>query len=190
MFRFANFVVFLATVAAFAPTLTQAFGRTVLKMANIVDTASSAGSFNTLSKAIAAAGLADTLKAAPSGSYSYTVFAPTDAAFDALPAGTLDSILSDKDKLTELLLMHVVAGQKNPTRNGQSFQTLCPDESGFKEIACKVTVDTAEVNVPKSPPPPHLSLSLTLSSFCTVLYVRRQHCWRPCRQRSPKRHQM
>jgi len=71
------------------------------------------------------------------------VFAPTNAAFDAIPGG-VDALLADKAKLKETLLMHVVEGAKNPTRNGYSFTTLCPDASGFKEIAVKVTVDTAE----------------------------------------------
>lgn len=76
---------------------------------DIVDTAVAAGSFNTLAKALQAAGLVDTLK----GKGPFTVFAPTDAAFAKLPAGTLESLLKpeNKQKLTEILTYHVVAGK-------------------------------------------------------------------------------
>ncbi len=75
--------------------------------ADIVDTAKSAGSFNTLVIAIDAAGLTETLK----GKGPFTVFAPTDAAFAKLPPGTLDALLKDKAKLTKILTYHVVAGE-------------------------------------------------------------------------------
>jgi uncharacterized surface protein with fasciclin (FAS1) repeats len=74
---------------------------------DIVDTAAAAGSFSTLVQAVQAAGLADTLK----GDGPYTVFAPTDAAFAKLPAGTLEALLADKDKLTQVLTYHVVPGK-------------------------------------------------------------------------------
>jgi uncharacterized surface protein with fasciclin (FAS1) repeats len=74
---------------------------------DIVDTAVSAGSFNTLVTAVQAAGLVDTLK----GDGPFTVFAPTDEAFAKLPAGTLDALLADKDKLTAVLMYHVVPGE-------------------------------------------------------------------------------
>jgi uncharacterized surface protein with fasciclin (FAS1) repeats len=75
---------------------------------DIVDTAVSAGSFKTLTTAIAAAGLVETLK----GKGPFTVFAPTDEAFAKLPAGTLESLLkpANKQKLTAILTYHVVAG--------------------------------------------------------------------------------
>ncbi len=75
--------------------------------ADIVDTAISAGQFNTLVKAVQEAGLVDTLK----GAGPFTVFAPTDAAFAKLPAGTLEALLHDKAKLQKILTYHVVAGQ-------------------------------------------------------------------------------
>lgn len=75
---------------------------------DIVDTAVSAGSFSTLVTAIKAAGLVDTLK----GEGPFTVFAPTDEAFAKLPAGTVESLLADKEKLTAILTYHVVAGKK------------------------------------------------------------------------------
>lgn len=75
--------------------------------ADVVDTAINAGSFNTLVAAVKAAGLVDTLK----GEGPFTVFAPTDEAFAKLPAGTIDALLKDKKKLTEVLTYHVVAGK-------------------------------------------------------------------------------
>ncbi|MGE5203170.1 MAG: fasciclin domain-containing protein [Acidobacteriota bacterium] len=76
---------------------------------DIVDTAVAAGEFKTLAAALTAAGLVDTLK----GPGPFTVFAPTDAAFAKLPAGTLDSLLKpeNKAKLTAILTYHVVAGK-------------------------------------------------------------------------------
>lgn len=75
---------------------------------DIVDVAVSAGQFNTLAAALDAAGLVDTLK----GEGPFTVFAPTDAAFEKLPAGTVDSLLKpeNKDKLIAVLTYHVVPG--------------------------------------------------------------------------------
>ncbi|WP_017298027.1 fasciclin domain-containing protein [Nodosilinea nodulosa] len=76
-------------------------------MANIVDTAVSAGSFNTLVAAVKAAGLVDTLK----GTGPFTVFAPTDDAFAKLPTGTVDALLKDVPKLKKILTYHVVSGK-------------------------------------------------------------------------------
>ena len=75
---------------------------------DIVDTAVAAGSFNTLTAALGAAGLVDTLK----GDGPFTVFAPTDAAFAALPDGTVENLLKpeNKDQLIAVLTYHVVAG--------------------------------------------------------------------------------
>lgn len=77
--------------------------------ADIVDTAISAGSFNTLVTAAKAAGLVDTLK----GAGPFTVFAPTDAAFAKLPAGALQDLLrpENKAKLVAILTYHVVPGK-------------------------------------------------------------------------------
>lgn len=76
-------------------------------MANIVEIASSAGSFNTLVKAVEAAGLVEVL----SGTGPFTVFAPTDEAFAKLPAGTVESLLNDVPKLKAVLTYHVVPGR-------------------------------------------------------------------------------
>lgn len=76
---------------------------------SIVQTAVEAGSFNTLVAAVQAAGLVDTLN----GDGPFTVFAPTDAAFANLPAGTVDDLLKpqNKDKLVAVLTYHVVPGK-------------------------------------------------------------------------------
>jgi uncharacterized surface protein with fasciclin (FAS1) repeats len=87
---------------------TLALGSTsFVHAADIVDTAAAAGQFNTLITAVKAAGLADTLK----GDGPFTVFAPTDAAFAKLPAGTVESLLNDKEKLAQILTYHVVPGK-------------------------------------------------------------------------------
>lgn len=78
---------------------------------DIVDTAVAAGSFSTLVKAVQAAGLVEVLK----GEGPYTVFAPTDAAFAKLPAGTLEALLDDKQKLAQILKYHVVPGKLDAT---------------------------------------------------------------------------
>jgi uncharacterized surface protein with fasciclin (FAS1) repeats len=77
--------------------------------ADIVDTAVAAGSFNTLVAAVQAAGLVETLK----GDGPFTVFAPTDAAFAALPEGTVESLLKpeNRDQLVAVLTYHVVPGK-------------------------------------------------------------------------------
>ena len=74
---------------------------------DIVDTAVGAGQFKTLVTAVKAAGLVDTLK----GPGPFTVFAPTDAAFAKLPAGTVEGLLKDPAKLKSILTYHVVAGK-------------------------------------------------------------------------------
>jgi uncharacterized surface protein with fasciclin (FAS1) repeats len=76
---------------------------------DIVDTAVDAGQFQTLAAALGAAGLVETLK----GPGPFTVFAPTDAAFAKLPAGTVEDLLKpeNKDRLTAILTYHVVPGE-------------------------------------------------------------------------------
>jgi uncharacterized surface protein with fasciclin (FAS1) repeats len=86
-------------------SLAFAFG--AVQAADIVDTAKSAGSFNTLVTAVQAAGLVDTLK----GPGPFTVFAPTDAAFAKIPPEKLDALLKDKAALTKVLTYHVVPGK-------------------------------------------------------------------------------
>ena len=94
-----------------APTMASASaapsGSAASDLKDIVDTATAAGSFKTLLTAAKEAGLVETLK----GDGPFTVFAPTDDAFAALPAGTLDGLLADKEALKKVLLYHVVSGE-------------------------------------------------------------------------------
>ncbi|MGB3636605.1 MAG: fasciclin domain-containing protein [Rivularia sp. (in: cyanobacteria)] len=92
------------TPAPTAPSTTEG----TASSQTIVETAIANGSFNTLVAALKAADLVDTLNAAG----PYTVFAPTDEAFTALPAGVLEKLLLPKNKaaLTKILTYHVVAG--------------------------------------------------------------------------------
>jgi uncharacterized surface protein with fasciclin (FAS1) repeats len=78
-------------------------------MKDIVDTAIAAGSFKTLAAAVTAAGLIETLKSAG----PFTVFAPSDAAFAKLPAGTVADLVKpeNKAKLTAILTLHVMPGK-------------------------------------------------------------------------------
>ena len=123
----------------------MAFAGSQAKTADIVDTAVSAGSFNTLVAAVQAADLAATLK----GEGPFTVFAPTDEAFAKLPEGTVDDLLKpeNKEKLQAILLYHVVPGKvmaadvvgmsSAKTAGGQSFS--------ITQKEGKVYVDEAEV---------------------------------------------
>ena len=90
--------------------VSQPVHQVVMKQApkDIVDTAVGAGSFKTLAAALGAADLVATLK----GAGPFTVFAPTDEAFAKLPAGTVETLLKpeNKEKLKEILLLHVVPG--------------------------------------------------------------------------------
>eukprot|EP00595_Chromulina_sp_UTEXLB2642_P001409 CAMPEP_0196763474 /NCGR_PEP_ID=MMETSP1095-20130614/4134_1 /TAXON_ID=96789 ORGANISM="Chromulina nebulosa, Strain UTEXLB2642" /NCGR_SAMPLE_ID=MMETSP1095 /ASSEMBLY_ACC=CAM_ASM_000446 /LENGTH=148 /DNA_ID=CAMNT_0042116721 /DNA_START=176 /DNA_END=622 /DNA_ORIENTATION=+ len=104
-------------------------------MADIVDTAIATPGFSTLVAAVKAAGLVETLK----GKGPFTVFAPTDAAFAKLPAGTVEGLLKDIPTLKNILTYHVVSGVQKPTRNGRTYTTV-----NGKEINVKVTVDTTE----------------------------------------------
>lgn len=104
---------------------------------DIVDTAVAAGSFNTLVAAVQAAGLEETLR----GPGPFTVFAPTDAAFAALPAGTVENLLlpENVEQLRGILTYHVVSGRvmaadaagltSAPTVNGASAP-IAPGASG------------------------------------------------------------
>jgi uncharacterized surface protein with fasciclin (FAS1) repeats len=100
-----NFVRRIILAAAFA----LPFSAAQANAKDIVDTAVSAGQFNTLVAAVKAAGLVDTLK----GAGPFTVFAPTDEAFKKLPAGTVENLLKpeNKDQLVAVLTYHVVPGK-------------------------------------------------------------------------------
>lgn len=121
---------------------------------DIVDTAVGAGTFSTLAAALQAADLVDTLK----GDGPFTVFAPTDAAFAKLPAGTVESLLKpeNKAKLQAILTYHVVAGSVSSsdvvklksakTVNGQSVSIKVANGGVMINGANVVTVDIAASN--------------------------------------------
>ena len=119
------------------------------EVADIVDTAVAAGSFGTLVAAVEAAGLVETLK----GDGPFTVFAPTDEAFAALPAGTLETLLADPEgQLTQILLYHVVPGKVMSTdlSDGMTAETAqgSPVTFAVADGAVKVneaTVVTADI---------------------------------------------
>jgi uncharacterized surface protein with fasciclin (FAS1) repeats len=94
-----------AAATAAAPSIAPSASPAAMTK-DIVQTATEAGSFKTLLTAVEAAGLVETLE----GDGPFTVFAPTDAAFAALPAGTLDGLLKDPAALKKILLYHVVSG--------------------------------------------------------------------------------
>jgi uncharacterized surface protein with fasciclin (FAS1) repeats len=103
--RFTVAVVAVAALVAVGGLATRSHAASDGK--DIVDTAVAAGDFKTLATALAEAGLVETLK----GPGPFTVFAPTDAAFAKLPAGTLDALMKDKAKLVAVLTYHVVPGK-------------------------------------------------------------------------------
>ena len=110
---------------------------------DIVATAIKAGSFKTLATALEAAGLVETLQ----GKGPFTVFAPTDEAFAKLPEGTVEALLKDKKKLSDVLTYHVVPGKvmaadvvklkEAKTVQGQNVKVTVADG--------KVKVDNANV---------------------------------------------
>lgn len=116
---------------------------TEAELDSILETAQAAGTFNTLLTAVKAAGLTDAL----SGEGPFTIFAPTDEAFAALPEGTIQALLKDKEKLSSILTYHVLSGEvkaesvvkleKAETLNGQSVS--------IKVVEKKVMIDNALV---------------------------------------------
>ena len=112
---------------------------------DIVDTAVSAGDFNTLVAAVKAADLVDTLKSEG----PFTVFAPTDEAFGNLPEGTLDDLLKpeNKEKLASILTYHVVAGKVMAADvvNISQAQTVNGESLSITTSGGKVKVDNANV---------------------------------------------
>jgi uncharacterized surface protein with fasciclin (FAS1) repeats len=123
-----------------AAAMTLAIGSA--SAADIVDTAKSAGTFNTLITAVQAAGLTDTLK----GPGPFTVFAPTDAAFAKIPKAKLDALLKDKAALTKVLTYHVVPGavMAADVKPGM-VKTVEGDSITVKAKGGKVMVDKATV---------------------------------------------
>ncbi len=116
-------------------------------MADIVDTAVKAGSFNTLVAAVKAAGLVDTLK----GAGPFTVFAPTDEAFAKLPNGTVDALLKDIPKLKKILTYHVVSGKVKAADFSLTLKSATTVEGSDVKIDASngsVKVNDATVSTP------------------------------------------
>lgn len=116
---------------------------------NIVRTADAAGQFKTLIAAAKAAGLADTL----SNDGPFTVFAPTDAAFAKLPAGTVEALLADPETLKGILLYHVVSGRaaasdviSKPAHTTLQGSSVSVTQSGGKVMIGNATVVAADVS--------------------------------------------
>ena len=112
---------------------------------DIVDVAIGSPDHTTLVAAVTAAGLVETLK----GAGPFTVFAPTNTAFAALPAGTVDGLLKpeSKDALTKILTYHVVAGAVKAAdlKDGQKVKTLQGEELTVAIKDGKVTINGANV---------------------------------------------
>ena len=148
----------LAAVAALAilPAVAPAQGMSGAgkPMKTIVQVAADAGDFTTLVAALKAAGLVDALQ----GPGPFTVFAPTDAAFAKLPAGTVESLLADPQKLASILTYHVVAGKvlagdivrgkgaRPTTLNGQPLAVSVRGGKVFVNTAQVTAADIAASN--------------------------------------------
>lgn len=116
---------------------------------NIVEVAVANGSFNTLVTAVKAAGLAETLQ----GPGPFTVFAPTDAAFAMLPAGTIDMLLADKARLSSILTYHVLSGKVGAAEvtNGAKPATVNGQQLDIRTSGGKVYVNGAQVIIADVP---------------------------------------
>ena len=119
------------------------------KAADIVDTASSNGSFNTLVAAVKAAGLVDTLK----GPGPFTVFAPSDEAFKKLPAGTVENLLKpeNRSQLQKILTYHVVPGKvmsSDLKGRNTAAKTVQGSEVAIRVDGKDVRVENASVTKP------------------------------------------
>ncbi len=115
---------------------------------DIVDTAVAAGSFHTLTSALQAAGLVETLK----GKGPFTVFAPTDAAFSKLPSGTVETLLKpeNKEKLKAILLYHVVSGKVTAAQVSKMSSAKSVNGQDLKIAANGGVVTVNDANVVKA----------------------------------------
>ncbi len=149
--------VYLASALAallIAPAIVSAQTKEKVPVKNIVQIAAENGNFNTLVAAVKAAGLAETLQ----GRGPFTVFAPTDAAFAKLPAGTVEGLLKDKEKLAAILTYHVVpakvlsvdvvaqGGGKPATVNGDALDVVVRGGSVYVNGAKVTTADIVATN--------------------------------------------
>ena len=123
-------------------------GAMMLPTQTLVQNASEASNLTTLVAAVQAAGLAETL----SGPGPFTVFAPPNSAFDALPAGTVETLLKpeNKDQLTSVLTFHVVPGRlaASDLRDGQTLTTVNGETLTVRKANGKVMINGATVLIP------------------------------------------
>lgn len=134
---------------AIAPVALAAQGPAAASEKDIVTVAVEAGSFKTLAAALQAAGLVETLQ----GKGPFTVFAPTDEAFAKLPAGTVEALLKDKEKLTAILTYHVVPGKVMAADvvKLNSAKTVNGQEVSIKVMGKMVHIDNATVTTADVP---------------------------------------
>ena len=114
--------------------------------ANVVEVITGSDNHNTLAAAVSAAGLVQTLQ----GSGPFTVFAPTDAAFAALPGGTVESLLDDPEgELTDILLYHVLGNKvmSGSLSNGMNVSTLFGEDLAITITNGNVFINGAQVTV-------------------------------------------
>lgn len=139
--KFTGLLLAVLTISVLMFASTDYMGRMGKK--SIVETAVSAGTFNTLVTAVKAADLVEVL----SGPGPFTVFAPTDDAFDKLPEGTIGKLLENKDKLKAILTYHVVAGKvmASDVVNLKSAKTFNGQNITIKVKGGTVMVDNAKV---------------------------------------------
>ena len=122
-------------------------GAKMVPSKNIVENAAGSSDHTTLVAAVKAAGLAETL----SGAGPFTVFAPTNEAFNKLPAGTVDNLLKPEMKkdLTNILTYHVVAGKLMAAdlKDGQKLKTVEGGELMVSVKGGKVMINGANVTI-------------------------------------------
>ena len=129
----------LATVGAAAPA-------TAGEQKDIVETAVEAGSFDTLASLLERAGLVETLQ----GNGPYTVFAPTDAAFEKVPDATLEELGNDRELLRSVLLGHVAKGRLTAARvvKRKRVKTLNGERARIRVRGNRVRVGGARIVTP------------------------------------------
>ena len=147
----------ISTFSAFFAALlvaASAFGGSYGKKSDLVDTAVAAGDFSTLAAALTAGGLVDTLKS----DGPFTVFAPTDAAFAKLPAGTVEDLLKpeNREQLVSILTYHVVPGRVEAadvvklssaeTVNGEALNIRVEGDAVYVNDARVVSTDIGASN--------------------------------------------
>ena len=137
--------IFIATLMAATLAAPAAAGHHGKMTSDIVDTAANAGTFNTLIAAAKAAGLVGALK----GEGPLTVFAPTDDAFSALPAGTIESLLKPeaKDQLATILKYHVIAGRvgSGALADGARLETLAGIDANISKTEGGFNIENARI---------------------------------------------